>query len=100
MGSRGVYDTSDDKFIERLNEEHKSRAIKIEALNELKLATDYMTQQEMEKFKKPKKIRKVLRKNKMIKADDLLATAPEQTATTLKPRIKKDEITDEVSVKK
>ena len=46
-GTRGQYDASDDRFIEKLNQEHKARAIKIDALNELKFATDYMTQQEM-----------------------------------------------------
>lgn len=100
LGSKGKYDASDDKYIQRLNEEHKARAIKIEALNELKLATDYMTPQEMEKFKKPKKVRKVLRKSKMIKADDLLATAPESAQLAVKPRIKKEETIDLISVKK
>lgn len=100
LGSKGTYDASDDKYIQRLNEEHKARAIKIEALNELKLATDYMTPQEMEKFKKPKKVRKVLRKSKMIKADDLLATAPESAQLAVKPRIKKEETIDLISVKK
>ena len=72
LDKMGVYDASDSKFIERLNQEHKARAIKLDALNELKHATDYFTPQEMEKFKKPKKIRKVLRKSKMLKADDLI----------------------------
>jgi hypothetical protein len=70
----GTYDASDEKFIERLNQEHKSRAVKLDILNELKLTSDYLTQQEMEKFKKPKKVRKVLRKNKLLKAEDLLPT--------------------------
>jgi hypothetical protein len=47
LGAHGAYDASDDKFIERLNQEHKAKAIRIDALNELKLATDFMTQQEM-----------------------------------------------------
>lgn len=74
LDAKGTYDASDMKLIEKLDQEHKARAIRIDVLNELKLANDYMTQQELEKFKKPKKIRKVLRKskNKMVKADDLL----------------------------
>lgn len=98
LGVRGQYDASDDRFIEKLNQEHKARAIKIDALNELKFATDYMTQQEMEKFKKPKKVRKVLRKNKMMKADDLLATAPEPILP--KPKSMKKETNESTNIKK
>lgn len=77
---------SDEKFIEKLNEEHKARAIKLDA-TEFKLANDYFTAQEMEKFKKPKKMRKVLRsKTKTVKADDLLPLEPSETAAAPKPR--------------
>lgn len=55
-----------------------------------------MTTQEMEKFKKPKKVRKVLRKNKMMKADDLLATAPEPTAPKQKKVKLEDEFLDKI----
>ncbi len=43
-------------------------------MNELKHETDYFTPSELEKFKKPKKIRRVIRKKKekTLKADDLL----------------------------
>jgi len=65
--------------LEKLDEEHRAKAIRIDALNELKYETDYLTPAELEKFKKPKKIRKVLRnsskKNKSVKADDLLPLA-------------------------
>lgn len=72
LGARGTYDASDDKFIEKLNEEHKARAIKLDILTELKPVTDYFTHQEIEAFKKPRKVRKVMRKSKMLKADDLM----------------------------
>lgn len=81
LGKQGEFDASDSKMIERLNQEHKSRAIKLDALNELKFATDYLTPQELEKFKKPKKIRKGLRKNKLLKADDLLPLPDQNHAT-------------------
>ena len=83
MGARGTYDASDAKFLEKLNEEHRARAVKLE-LHELSLAKDYFTQQEMESFKKPKKLRKVMRggggcsssssnkSGKSLKPDDLL----------------------------
>jgi len=47
LGKQGEYDGSDSKFIERLNEEHKARAVKLDILNELKLANDYFTPQEL-----------------------------------------------------
>jgi len=88
----GGFDASDQNFLKKLDDEHRAKAIRIDALNELRQETDYFTTAELEKFKKPKKIRKVLRtkKNKQIKADDLLpleATRP----------VKKEQIT---SVKK
>ncbi|CAF0842740.1 unnamed protein product [Brachionus calyciflorus] len=92
LGAKGVYDASDDKFIKKLDDEHKARAIKLDILTELKEASDYMTTQEMEKFKKPKKIRKVLRKNKNLKADDLLPL-PNETQE-VKTRSVKVEKTD------
>ena len=47
LGKQGEYDASDSKFIARLNEEHKARAVKLDILNELKLANDYFTPQEL-----------------------------------------------------
>jgi U4/U6.U5 tri-snRNP-associated protein 1 len=88
LDKKGVYDASDSKFIERLNQEHKARAVKLDALNELKHATDYFTPQEMEKFKKPKKIRKVLRKSKMLKADDLMPLPTVSAAANHASRVK------------
>lgn len=82
LGARGVYDTSDENFIKKLDQEHKSRAIKLDILNDLKAASDYMTTEEMEKFKKPKKIRKVMRKTKALKADDLLPLPMNSNSST------------------
>ncbi|RNA29920.1 U4 tri-snRNP-associated 1 [Brachionus plicatilis] len=81
LGAKGMYDASDDKFIQKLEDEHKSRAVRLDILNELREASDYMTAQEMEKFKKPKKIRKGMRKNKSLKAADLLPMARQQPQT-------------------
>lgn len=89
LGANGMYDASDERMIERLNEEHKSRAIKLD-MDDLRPATDYFTPQEAEAFKKPKKVRKVLRKAKMLKADDLL---PLETTTTGSKVVKKEEQT-------
>ena len=52
LGKQGEYDASDAKFIERLNQEHKDRAIKLDVLNELKFATDYFTPQEVVSFRR------------------------------------------------
>ena len=90
LGARGTYDASDERMLEQLNREHRARAIKMDALAELRTATDYMTPQEAaaEKFKKSKKSssskssssKKMLRgggskKSKQLKADDLLPLA-------------------------
>jgi hypothetical protein len=61
-------------------------------LSDLKPATDYFTPQEIEAFKKPKKVRKVLRKTKTLKADDLLPLAP--SLSTEKSKVKQEEISD------
>ena len=47
LGKQGEYDTSDSNLIARLNEEHKSRAVKLDILNEIKIANDYFTPQEL-----------------------------------------------------
>ena len=47
LDSHGTYDASDQKFLEKLDQEHRAKAIRINALNELKLATDYLTQHEL-----------------------------------------------------
>ena len=98
LGDSGTYDASDEKFLQRLEDEHKAKAIRIGALNELKAETDYFTQTELEKFKKPKKIRKVLRKgkkDKMIKADDLLPLPTEtpdaDVAASKRKRVKEED---------
>ncbi len=77
LGSGGVYDSSMDKFIEKQNEEFKSKAIKLD-MNDFKLAKDYLTleEQQQESFKKPKKMRKKLRK--VVKADDLVPLAADE----------------------
>jgi hypothetical protein len=96
LGDQGKYDASDSKFIEKLNEQHRAKAIKLDFIEELKIAGDYMTPAEHDaiKFKKPKnkKQRRVLRKNKMLKADDLLPLPqPTATPTTItKNNIKKE----------
>jgi U4/U6.U5 tri-snRNP-associated protein 1 len=46
LGDRGVYDVSDEKYIERLNEEYKSRAIKLD-LTDFKVTNDYYTPEEL-----------------------------------------------------
>lgn len=51
----------------------------------------------MEKFKKPKKVRKVLRKNKMLKADDLL---PLTTSTISASNNVKKETDELIGIKK
>lgn len=96
LDAKGTYDASDQKFLQKLDEEHRAKAIRIDALNELKAETDYYTPTELEKFKKPKKIRKVLRKSKkekMIKADDLLPLPNEIKSenTEKRQRIKEEE---------
>ena len=66
-------------MIARMNEEHKAKAVRLGEMAELALAADYYTNQEMEAFRKPKKMRKVMRSSagrsagdKSLKADDLL----------------------------
>ncbi len=91
LGARGTYDSSDAKFIAKLNEEHKARAIRLGDMHELTVAKDYFTSQEMEAFKKPKKVRKVLRGakgSKSLKADDLLPLPVETPAVKAEPRVK------------
>lgn len=48
LGARGIYDASDENFIAKLNEEHKSRAIKLD-VTEFKQANDFYTAEEMVK---------------------------------------------------
>ncbi len=85
LGAKGMYDSSDSKFIEKLNEEHKARAIRLGDMSELQVAKDYYTNQEMEAFKKPKKARKVMRggggskSSKTLRADDLLPLPSSET---------------------
>ncbi|KAL7302708.1 U4/U6.U5 tri-snRNP-associated protein 1 [Trichogramma pretiosum] len=57
-------------------EKEKLANKRLETLNfiEPKIASDYYNEEEMEKFKKPKRKVKKIRKNKMLKADDLLPT--------------------------
>ena len=50
LGKGGTYDLSDENFIAKLNEEHKSRAIKLDA-SDFKLTNDYYTAEEMVNFK-------------------------------------------------
>lgn len=85
--------------MEKLDEEHKAKAIRINALNELKHETDYFTPSELEKFKKPKKVRRVIRKkkDKGLKADDLLPL-PTETKTEVRKRVK--EVDEEGWIKK
>ena len=51
LGAEGEYDASDQKFLEKLDQEHKAKAIRLDALNELKAETDYFTQAELVSFK-------------------------------------------------
>lgn len=49
LGAKGTYDMSDEKFIQQLNEDYKSRAIKLE-IADLKVTNDYFTPEEMVMF--------------------------------------------------
>ncbi len=51
LGAKGVYDASDVKFIEKLNAEHRARAIKLD-LQEFTVAKDYYTEQEIVIYQK------------------------------------------------
>lgn len=100
VDATGTFDASDQKLLEKLDEEHKAKAIRINALNELKHETDYFTPSELEKFKKPKKVRRVIRKkkDKSLKADDLL---PLPTDTKqIEPRKRVKEVEEEGWIKK
>lgn len=46
LGARGEFDASDAMFINKLNEEHKARALNLD-LKEFNVASDYFTQSEM-----------------------------------------------------
>ena len=98
LGAKGMYDASDDKLIKKLEDEHKTKAIKLDFMNEIREASDYMTAQEMEKFKKPKKkMRKVMRKNKSLKADDLLPLV-EKKPQTKTPKVQNDQMEKKINL--
>ncbi|CAF0860172.1 unnamed protein product, partial [Didymodactylos carnosus] len=73
LESGGKYDLSDEKIMSDMRKEFHSRMQTLE-LPAMKLASEFYTQEEIEQFKKPKKvIKKKLRTRKILKADDLLA---------------------------
>jgi U4/U6.U5 tri-snRNP-associated protein 1 len=90
LGAKGMYDASDAKMIAKMNEDFKAKAVRLGDMAELELAKDYYTSAEMEAFKKPKKLRKVMRasgKSRSLKADDLLPL-PSSSDVKQEPHIK------------
>ena len=75
IGSQGQFSEEQEKEMQRAKIRAKLMLKKtnVESLEtpQLKVASDYYTEEEVVKFKKPKKKKKV--KRKMLKADDLLA---------------------------
>ncbi len=74
IGRSGVYSEEKEKEIARAKIREKLAAKHVETLEmpQLRVASDYFTEEEVVKFKKPKKKKKKV-KRKMLKADDLLA---------------------------
>jgi len=77
IGTSGQGDLDDEYEMNRIRENLKAQQMTLE-VTAPRLATDYFTQEEMVQFKKPKKKRKV-RKREMLKADDLLPLEDQQS---------------------
>ncbi|XP_047137880.1 U4/U6.U5 tri-snRNP-associated protein 1 isoform X1 [Hydra vulgaris] len=72
LDSSGIADLEGETGLEKIRNTLKAQQVSLES-DALKLARDYFTEEEMIKFKKPKtKVRKVVRKRQILKADDLL----------------------------
>ena len=72
IGSRGTFNEEQEREIARAKIREKLASHTVETLQtaQMKMASDFYTDEEVIKFKKPKKKKKV--KRKMLKADDLL----------------------------
>ena len=73
IGSQGTFSEEQERERARAKIREKLAAHTVESLettSQMKIASDYFTEEEVVKFKKPKKKKKV--KRKMLKADDLL----------------------------
>ncbi|CAF2062360.1 unnamed protein product [Rotaria magnacalcarata] len=85
LESNGAYDMSDEKAVDEMKQEIRARMQTL-SLPTPKVASEFYTPDEMERFKKPKKVtKKKLRSRKMLKADDLLAmdsSEPRRTSST------------------
>ncbi|KAL9958680.1 hypothetical protein ACROYT_G035729, partial [Oculina patagonica] len=69
LGSEGKYDTSKEDEVKKIQAKLKAQMVSLE-MAKPQLAAEYYTQEEMVKFKKPKKRRKI-KKRETLKADDL-----------------------------
>ncbi|CAF3360470.1 unnamed protein product [Rotaria socialis] len=85
LESNGAYDMSDERVVNEMKQEIRARMQTL-SLPTPKIASEFYTPDEMERFKKPKKVtKKKLRSRKMLKADDLLAmdsSEPRRTSST------------------
>lgn len=70
IGDSGVFNQDQQREINRAKIRQKLANVETLHTPQLKVASDYYTEEEVVKFKKPKKKKKV--KRKMLKADDLL----------------------------
>lgn len=69
LGSGGTYDTTKEDEVKKIQAKLKAQMVSLE-IAKPQLAVEYYTQEEMVKFKKPKKKRKI-KKRETLKADDL-----------------------------
>jgi U4/U6.U5 tri-snRNP-associated protein 1 len=73
LESGGIYDMSDEKVLDNMKQEIRTKMQSL-AVPTPKVASEFYTADELEQFKKPKKVtKKKIRSRKMLKADDLLA---------------------------
>ena len=72
IGNQGTYSEEQEREMARakIREKLANKSVESLVLPEMRVASDYFTEEEVVKFKKPKKKKKV--KRKMLKADDLL----------------------------
>ena len=82
LGSQGDVDTSGERERELVRERLQAKAVSLELAPAL-AATEYYTTEEMVQFKRPKKRRKI-RKKEQLKADDIIPLPEELTDTSLR----------------
>ena len=84
IGAQGTFNEDEERELNRARIRQKLAKKNVESLEmpQLKQASDYYTEEEVVKFKKPKKKKKV--KRKMLKADDLLGLEQPETDTKIK----------------